>query len=159
MTRTPATPSSSGDNAADAASPRLPGAENRRDYFGIDVPFMDTIGLEPLSLEDDVCRARLSWRCDLANSRGHYHGGTLMGALDYTMSAAARAHDRDNLGAATIDMNTQFYEPAVGVLDIEARCVRRGRAIAFCEAEARNAQGVVVVAARSVFRLVPQNSG
>lgn len=139
--------------------PSLPGAENRQRYFGIDVPFMDTIGLEPLELELDVCRARLHWRCDLANSRGDYHGGTLMGALDYTMSAAARSHDRENFGAATIDMNTQFYEPARGTLQIEARCVRRGRAIAFCEAEARNEEGVVVVSSRSVFRLVAQRSG
>lgn len=123
-------------------------------YFGIDIPFMEYIGLKPLSLEDGCCRTLLPWQPVLVNSRGDVHGGTLMSALDFTLSAAARSHDPLRYGVITIDMSTHFYDAARTDLTVIARCPRRGKSIAFCEGEIVDQAGKVVAAARAVFKLI-----
>lgn len=130
-------------------------------YFGVDVPFMEHIGLKPLSLDDGCCRTHLSWRPALANSRGDMHGGTLMSALDFTLSTSARAHDARRWGAITIDLTTHFQAPARTDLTVIGRCSKRGKSIAFCEGEVVDAAGTVVAVARAVFKLVrlPDTAG
>lgn len=127
-------------------------------YFGIEIPFMEHIGLRPLRMEDDSCHTLLAMRPDIVNSRGDVHGGTLMSALDFTLSAAARAHDPQRLGVITVDMTTHFYEPARTDLQVIGRCTRRGKSLAFCEGEIVDAAGTVVAVARAVFKLVARQA-
>ena len=117
---------------------------------------MNHIGLESISLDGDCCHTRLKLQSALVNSRGDIHGGALMSALDFSLSVVARAHDPLHMGAATIDMNTQFYAPAASDVDIFAVCKHRGKRIAFCEGEVKDAQGNVLAVARAVFKLVPR---
>lgn len=128
-------------------------------YFGIDVPYMEHIGLKPLSLDNGGCRTLLAWQPALLNSRGDIHGGTMMSAFDFTLSAAARAHEPLRWGAVTIDMSTHFLEAARSDLTVIGRCIRRGRSIAFCEGEIVDQAGTVVAVARAVFKLVPRQEG
>jgi uncharacterized protein (TIGR00369 family) len=123
-------------------------------YFGVEVPFMEHIGLRPLLLEEGVCHTLLAWQPHLVNSRGDIHGGTLMSAFDFTLSAAARSHDAQRLGVITVDMTTHFYEPARSDLTVIGRCTRRGKSLAFTEGEIVDAGGTVVAVARAVFKLV-----
>lgn len=125
-------------------------------HFGLDVPFMNHIGLESISLEDDCCRTHLKLKRELVNSRGDIHGGAIMSALDFTLSVVARAHDPVNVGVVTIDMTTHFYEPAASDIDIFAICKRRGKRIAFCDGEVKDAYGNLLAAAKAVFKLVPR---
>lgn len=126
------------------------------DHFGLDVPFMNHIGLESIRLHGDSCHTRLKLQRALVNSRGDIHGGALMSALDFSLGVVARAHDPLNVGAATIDMNTHFYEPAASDVEVFAICKRRGKRIAFCEGEVKDAEGNVLAVARAVFKLVPR---
>lgn len=128
------------------------------DYFGLHIPLMNLMGLIPEAIEDGAARCHLPWREALTNSRGHVHGGTLMSVLDFTMSAAARG-TRNNVGMATIDMNTSFLAPALGDLIVSARCLRLGKSIAFCEGEIHNASGELVAKSSATFKLVPQRPG
>jgi uncharacterized protein (TIGR00369 family) len=123
-------------------------------YFGIDVPFMEHIGLKPLSLDESGCRTQLAWGPALVNSRGDIHGGTLMSAFDFTLSAAARAHDPLRYGAITVDLTTHFLEAARTELTVIGRCTKRGRTMAFCEGEIVDPCGTTVAVARGVFKLV-----
>ncbi len=125
-------------------------------HFGLDVPFMNHIGLESISLQGDCCHTRLRRQRVLVNSRGDIHGGALMSALDFSLGVVARAHDPLTVGAATIDMNTHFYEPAASDVDVYAICKRRGKRIAFCEGEVKDADGNVLAVARAVFKLLPR---
>ncbi|MGU7773813.1 PaaI family thioesterase [Burkholderia sp. MR1-5-21] len=127
-------------------------AENR--YFGIDVPFMAHIGLDPVYMEEGLCRTQLNAAPYLVNSRGDIHGGSIMSAMDFTLSAAARSHAPLALGSITIDMTSHFYAPARTSLIIEGRCSRMGRSVVFCDGEARDAHGALVAVARAVFKLV-----
>lgn len=125
-------------------------------YFGVDVPFMEHIGLLPDMLDSGSCRTNLPFRFALTNSRGDMHGGVLMSAFDFTLSAVARAHDPLRYGVVTIDMTTHFYEPARSNLVVVARCPRRGKSIAFCEGEIFDEDNKLVAVARATFKLIPR---
>ncbi len=128
-------------------------------YFGIDVPFMRLIGLEPVSMELNTCSTRLPLNANNVNSRGVVHGGVLMSVLDFTLSAAARSNAPLEFSAITIDLTTHFLNEGKSDLQIEGRCVRRGKSITFCEGEVRDAEGRVVTTARGVFKLLDIQRG
>lgn len=128
-------------------------------HFGIVVPFLDTIGLVPVQWGDGRAVSRLAWRADLINSRGDLQGGSLMTALDFTMSAAARAAYDKPMGAATVDMHSMFLETSRSDVTIEARCLRAGRSLAFCEAEAKDEKGAVMVRSSATFRMISLGEG
>ena len=136
------------------APPTVPQSPPAAPYFGVNVPFMEHIGLHPIALDSESCRTSLSLQFALTNSRGDMHGGALMSAFDFTLSAAARAHDPLKYGAATIDMTTHFYEPARSNLVVVARCPRRGKSLAFCEGEIFDENGKLVAVARATFKLI-----
>lgn len=124
------------------------------DYFGVSIPLMEFLGVVPEHIEADRARTRLPWRAELTNSRGDVHGGTLMSVLDFTLSAAARASLERGISMATIDMTTSFLAPATTDLVIEARCLKIGRSIAFCEGEIFDANGQLVCKASGTFKVV-----
>jgi uncharacterized protein (TIGR00369 family) len=122
-------------------------------YFGNRVPFLTHIGVHPGKMSPDRVSAKLDFSASLANSGGYMHGGSLMSALDFAMSAVARSSEPNELHTSTIEMKTSFIRPAVSDVDIEARCIHRGRSIAFCEATARDGKGDLIASASGVFKL------
>ena len=127
--------------------------EDAPDYFGLSIPFMASLGLVAEQLTAELARTRLPYRPDLVNSRGDVHGGALMSGLDFTLSAAARAHE-PGTGMATIDMATHFLAPAQGTVIFEARCLRIGASLAFCEGQARDEKGKLLATASATFKIV-----
>lgn len=127
-------------------------------HFGIVVPFLDTIGLVPVGWGGGRAVSRLPWRDGLTNSRGDLQGGSLMTALDFTMSAAARAAYDEPMGAATVDMHSMFLATSRSDVIIEARCLRAGKTLAFCEAEVKGGDGAVLVRACATFRMISQSA-
>lgn len=123
------------------------------EHFGLHIPFMEAIGLLSLTSDHQSAVTRLPWREDNTNSRGDVHGGALMSALDYTLSAAARAHIPES-GMATIEMSTQFLNPARGDIDFTATCLQIIDEIAYCTAEARDAKQRLVATASASFKVV-----
>ena len=123
-------------------------------FFGIDVPMMRLIGLQPEHIEEGHARTRLIKKGEILNSRGDIQGGTLMTALDLTLAAAARGHDPVNVGIITIEMNTHFLQAAQTDVTILAKVLRRGKSIAFCEGEVRDMNNDQVCVARGTFKLV-----
>jgi uncharacterized protein (TIGR00369 family) len=123
-------------------------------YFGFKIPYLELLGVEPVLCENDVAITRMKMRHDLRNSRGHIHGGAIMSVLDFTLSAAARSINPMAFGLATIDMTTSCFEPAVTDLIVEARCLRRGKSIAFCEGEARDPDGKLIAKASASFKIM-----
>lgn len=128
-------------------------------YFGFRIPYLELLGVEPISCADDQAKTRLNIRQELLNSRGHIHGGAIMSVLDFTLSAAGRSVDPLGIGLATIDMTTSCIEPGTTDLIVEARCIRRGRSIAFCEGEARDPDGKLIAKASASFKLIRLSPG
>lgn len=124
------------------------------DYFGIRSPFMEFMGVRPEALEVDYCRTSLPWKEEVGNARGDAHGGALVSVFDLTLSVAARSHAPHDVGVATIEISTHFLEAVSGDIIVEARCVRRGRSIAFCDGTIKSAQtGNLVAIGRGTFKL------
>jgi len=126
-------------------------------YFGFHIPYLELLGVEPISCKDDVAITRLPIKDTLHNSRRQIHGGAILSVFDFTLSAAARANDPLASGLATISMSTNFISPGNGDLTVEARCVRRGGSIAFCEAVARDESGSIVATASGAFKIIKLN--
>jgi len=131
----------------------------RVDYFGFHIPYMEYLGVIPVSCEKDRAVTKLPIREDLLNSRGHIHGGALMSVLDFTLSAAGRAHDPLGVGLATIDMNTTFVEPAVTDITVQTHCFRRGTTICFCEGQIVDPSGKILVKATATFKMIRLSPG
>ncbi|CVI63394.1 PaaI family thioesterase (plasmid) [Agrobacterium leguminum] len=131
---------------------------SKDDYFGIDIPFMRLIGLEPVSISDDQCVTYLPLTKEITNSRGEVHGGVLLGILDFTMSAAARGHDPLKFGSVTVEMGTHFLEKGETGLTVMARCLRRGRSLVYCEGEVRGENDVLVAKGNGTFKLIPASN-
>ncbi len=128
-------------------------------YFGFYIPYLELLGVEPIECANDRAVTRMNIRDNLLNSRGHIHGGAIMSVLDFTLSAAGRSVDPLGIGLATIDMTTSCIEPGTTDLIVEARCIRRGRSIAFCEGEARDPSGKLIARASASFKLIKLNPG
>ncbi len=128
-------------------------------YFGFEIPYLELLGVEPVSCENDRALTRLRKVNKLVNSRGNVHGGVLMSLLDFTLSAAGRSHNPTGVGMATIDMTTTFIEPAATDLVCEAHCFRRGSSIAFCEGEIRDTKGKLIAKAVATFKVIPVSPG
>jgi len=107
----------------------------------------------------NTCLTRLPLKADNVNSRGVVHGGVLMSALDFTLSAAARSNAPLELSAVTIELTAHFLNEGKSDLQIEGRCIRRGKSITFCEGEVRDGEGRVVTTARGVFKLLDIQRG
>lgn len=125
----------------------------KHDYFGVHIPLMQTLGLQPLSFTPEEVETYLLWQPGNANSRGDVHGGTLMAALDFTLSAAARARLPES-GMATIDMNTQFLLPARADVWFRARCLYLEGDTAYCEGAGYDDKRRLLVKAAATFRIV-----
>src|SRR5204863_7041556 len=90
----------------------------------------------------------------LTNSMGTVHGGVIMSLLDVAVCTAARTLHQDSLGAITIDMSTSFIGGGSSAkLYAEARVLKDGRSMTFCEAEARNEDGSLVAKAMATVRV------
>ena len=50
-------------------------------YFGLEIPYLEFLGVEPVICENERALTRLKIRPELLNSRGAIHGGALMLSL------------------------------------------------------------------------------
>jgi uncharacterized protein (TIGR00369 family) len=120
-------------------------------YFGNTIPFLDLIGIEAVQMRPGEVEVRIPFRPELVNSNGFMHGGLLMSALDFAMASVARSADPERIIVSTIDMTTSFLIGAKGEITVRATCLRQGRTVAFCEAQALDAEGRLVAKASGQF--------
>lgn len=122
--------------------------------FGLQVPFMDVLEIEAVALSQGYARTAIALRPELTNSRGDFHGGVLLSALDATMGILARADSNPCSGVVTIDLTTSFLAPAKSDIAIEARTLRCGASLAFIEGEIRDRDDQLVAKASGTFKLL-----
>ncbi len=123
------------------------------DFFGLDVPFLEHLGIEAEEAGHGRVRIALTLRPEHINSFGVAHGGVVMTLLDAAMGLAARSGHQHAGGAMTLDMTTSFLDGGRGRLTAEGRVLRSGRSVNFCEAEIHDAGGRLVAKALGSFKL------
>lgn len=122
--------------------------------FGNRVPMVGVIGAIGEEIRPDYARLRMPYRPDLTNSGGSFHGGALATLLDVTLCCAGRPADNAEQMVVTIDMTTHFMASSDRDVIAEARCLRRGRSLAFCQGEVRSVDGELLATATATLKIV-----
>lgn len=121
--------------------------------IGRPVPFAELLGIEVTQRGSGSARLELSVRPELFNSWGAAHGGVVMTLADVALAAAARTMNPAAIGTITVTMSLTFIGAGHGRLIADARCLRYGASLAFCECEIRDVQGGMVAKALGTFKL------
>lgn len=126
---------------------------------GRHIPFASHLGIRLRAQGDGQAIVEADLRPELMNSWESAHGGVVMTLLDVAMAVAARSMDAKAAGAITVEMKTMFIGTCQGLLVAHGRCIHLGRSVAFCEGEARDAQGKLVAKATGTFMVRRERTG
>ena len=124
-----------------------------KDFFGLNIPFLDHLGVIPEHAKDGKSRISLEIRPEYENSFHIAHGGVIMTLLDFAMGAAARSTTSEGFGAMTIDMTVSFMRPSTGKIIVEGSVLKAGKTVNYCEAVVLNAAGEITAKASGTFML------
>ena len=122
--------------------------------FRNDIPFVKDLGIEFISAENGHAVLALDLAARHLNSWSVAHGGVLMTLLDVAMAVAGRSLDPTAGGGVTVEMKTNFLQPAnAGTrLTASAHAYHRSSSLAFCDGEVRDADGRLVAKAMGTFK-------
>ena len=119
--------------------------------IGHQVPFAELLGIRVTERERGRARLELELRPELHNSWHSAHGGVVMTLADIALAVAAMTLDPQARGAVTVDRTVSVIGPGEGRLVADARCLRSGNKVSFCEGEVRDARGHLVAKAMGTF--------
>ena len=125
-----------------------------RSEFGVSIPFVEHLGIRLVEQGRERAIVSLEHRPEFTNSWDAAHGGVIMTMLDLVMSMAVRGHYDVSAGVLTVDMSVGFLNASKGDVIAEGRVLHAGRSTAFCESEARDAEGRILAKAIGTFKLL-----
>ncbi len=129
--------------------------------FPADIPFIRDLGVEFVSAENGRAVLALDLAPRHLNSWSVAHGGVLMTLLDVTMAAAGRSLDAFAGGGVTVEMKTNFLQPANAGTRIiaSARAYHRSGSMAFCDGEVRDGQERLIATSMGIFKYRRPDAG
>jgi uncharacterized protein (TIGR00369 family) len=118
-------------------------------------PFARHVGIEIESLEADHARLRLPFTEAVATMGDLVHGGAVSTLADTAATAASWCTDDvpDSLRGTTVGLSVDFVSAGRGDLVADARVLRRGRSLCFCEVEVLDGDGGLVAKALVTYKL------
>jgi uncharacterized protein (TIGR00369 family) len=123
-----------------------------------ETPYIGGMGIVPEEWSEDGVRLRLPFDPKLSNDGRVFHGGAVASLMDTAGAAAVWAgHDFDKgAKAATVNMAINYLGAAYeSDLVAEARCVKRGKELAFSEISITDPDGKPVASGVLTYRIVP----
>lgn len=124
----------------------------RNDYFRLQIPFIELLGLKRESAVAGRSRLSLELRPELRNMYEAFHGGVIMTMLDVAMAGAAVSMRDFEYNVITVGMSTTFLKPGSGTLVAEGRATPQGRSLCACEAVISDGHGDTVAKAIGTFK-------
>ncbi|MEQ3679918.1 PaaI family thioesterase [Pseudophaeobacter sp.] len=119
--------------------------------------FGDYVGTRTVTVKPDWGLVELELSDWHQNGIPTVHGGVLLTLLDHACGASLTYGSERSLGTAavTLSLSASFLKASKGgKLFATGRCVRRGRSIAFCEAEVEDETGAVIARATGSFKMM-----
>jgi acyl-CoA thioesterase len=99
-------------------------------------PFFCLMGIDIVKSESGTAMLSMTVRPDMYNGVGWLQGGMLVAIADEAMALALYPLLEMNEGIATIAESTSFIKGVqIGTILAEARVIKKGRRVAFMEAE------------------------
>jgi acyl-CoA thioesterase len=132
--------------------------------LGIEVPFLDDIGLQYDTMAGGRAQVSLVPGKRHTNSWGVVHGGVVMTMLDVAMAIAGRSLQADKQGGnVTVEMKTTFVRPTQAqhngaAIVAKGHCYHLSTTLAFCEAELLDAQGLICAKASGTFKFLSKTA-
>lgn len=113
------------------------------------------LGIVADDLDDGRVRLTLATDASFHNEVDIVHGGVAMFLLDGAMGRCCCRTLAEGASCATVQLSVQFLARAHGRLEATARLTKRGRSVAFLEAECRREDGELVARAQGTWALLP----
>jgi uncharacterized protein (TIGR00369 family) len=118
-------------------------------------PLPAALGITLESIEPDRARLAMRYADALATMGDVIHGGAIAALADTAAMAAAWATDEipENPAGSTVALSVNFAAAADGVdLRAEAKVVRRGGRLSFCEVRLSDPEGAVIAHGIATYR-------
>ena len=110
--------------------------ENIRQHGRDANPFFCLMGIEIVSYEAGTAVLKMQVRPDMHNGIGWLQGGMLVALADEAIALALYTLIKEHEGIVTISESTSFVKGVrEGVITAEAKVIKKGRRVAFAEAE------------------------
>jgi uncharacterized protein (TIGR00369 family) len=119
-------------------------------------PFANTLGLRPATIEPDHVILEMPFKEAIVTIGDVVHGGAISSLVDTAATAAAWTAVEDPGGArgTTVALSITFVAAARGQdVSADARVVRRGKTICFCEVDVVDAGGTLVAKGLVTYKL------
>ncbi len=124
--------------------------ENIRQHGRSANPFFCQMGINIISYAEGAAVLDMRVRPDMHNGVGWLQGGMLVALADEAIALALYTLLKDNEGIATISESTSFIKGVrEGVIVAKAKVIRKGRRVAFAEAEVFLENGEKVMLSRT----------
>ncbi len=124
--------------------------------FLLHSPFVHHLGMRLESIAPDRARVAMPYREELATVGDVVHGGALTSIVDTAaMAASWSAHDGSGpLRGTTVGLSVDFVAAARGrEVTAEARVIRRGKSLCFCDVDVTDADGGLVAKGIVTYKL------
>jgi uncharacterized protein (TIGR00369 family) len=118
------------------------------------IPIVDTLQLEILELEDNVCVVRVPHKRQWDGVFESFHGGLLMTVADTAACFAAFTRAGADRTMTTTDMNIRFLAPCLTDLIAKARIIKFGRTLVPVEVDLFDANDTKVAVAQVSYFLL-----
>jgi uncharacterized protein (TIGR00369 family) len=119
-------------------------------------PFASRLGLQPEVIEPDHVRLALPFREENVTVGDVVHGGAISSLIDTAATVAAWSglDSLEDARGTTISLTVNFIAAARAQdLVAEARVVRRGRSVCFCEVDVEDGAGTTVAKGLVTYKL------
>jgi uncharacterized protein (TIGR00369 family) len=136
-------------------SSSLPGADLMRQFLPTS-PFVGHLGIELVEIEPGRAVLSMPFTDSLITIATVVHGGAIASLIDTAAMVAAwsDAEIPEKLRGATVALSITYLSTAAGEdLFAEARVLRRGRSLAYCEVEVRTVGGEPTARALVTYKL------
>ena len=110
-------------------------------------PHAQALGISIEAIDRDRAQLVMPFKEELVTMGEVVHGGAISTLMDTAATVAAWATDEvpESPSGATVALSVNFISAARAVdLRAEARVVRRGRKLSFCEVDARDPGGALI---------------
>jgi uncharacterized protein (TIGR00369 family) len=119
-------------------------------------PFSAHLGLRAETIEPDHVRLAMPFKEELVTVGDVVHGGAISSLIDTaaTLAAWSGLESLENARGTTISLTVSFVAAARGRdLVADARVVRRGKTICFCEVAVQDGEGTTVAQGLITYKL------